>query len=445
MKIIDKLKKLIDLWRKPDQFSFIQPHYFVSEKEMNELRHIIAEMPEDTVAQFEQEIAKVIGDGQAVAMASARMSFYSLLLAINIEAEDEVIIPAFTCSVMVNSILRAGATPVYCDINESTMGPDPKDIKEKTTSRTKMIVAQHSFGIPCEIKDIVEFAHKNNIFLLEDSAITFDSIYHGISVGNWGDAAIFSMDHNKPLNTLIGGILYSKNPVLINKVRGIQENIMSLSDLHQIKLYDQLKKEWKYMYPNKWSKNLLKELIKGKVTETLVKLHVISGSASVFLTNEYRNPAFNYKNDYPYPAKYPPFLAKLGMYCLREWGNEKDRRVHFLKQCINIFIQNKKDHLLPKAYFDANIDIVPLRLIFTCSNTEEIKLRLSKVINVYEFWFLLPIVMCPDPLETLGYNSGDCPGSEKIGRSIINIPCNIVPGWEERLIDILDKIVPLLR
>ena len=48
-------------------------------------------------------------------------------------------------------------------------------------------------------------------------------------------------------------------------------------------------------------------------------------------------------------------------------------------------------------------------------------------------------------LETLGYNSGDCPESEKIGRSIINIPCNTVPGWEKRLFDILHDIVPLLR
>lgn len=55
-------------------------------------------------------------------------------------------------------------------------------------------MAQHSFGIPCDIVDIVELGKKHDIFVMEDCAITLDSSINGIKVGNWGDAAIFSTD-----------------------------------------------------------------------------------------------------------------------------------------------------------------------------------------------------------------------------------------------------------
>ena len=63
-----------------------------------------------------------------------------------------------------------------------------------------MIVAQHSFGIPCEIQPIVNFAKKKNIFLLEDCALTMGSSIKGIKCGNFGDAALFSTDNTKLIN-----------------------------------------------------------------------------------------------------------------------------------------------------------------------------------------------------------------------------------------------------
>ena len=61
---------------------------------------------------------------------------------------DEVIIQASNCSVMVNAVLRIGATPVFADIDINTLGTDPKSVSNLTTSKTKLIGAQHSFGIP---------------------------------------------------------------------------------------------------------------------------------------------------------------------------------------------------------------------------------------------------------------------------------------------------------
>ena len=94
-----------------------------------------------------------------------------------------------------------------------------------------MIVAQHSFGIPCKIDKIKEVANKHGIFLLEDCALTLESKFKKITVGNYGDAALFSFDHTKPLNGFSGGAFftqknyYIKNYNLLTKALKVLQKI----------------------------------------------------------------------------------------------------------------------------------------------------------------------------------------------------------------------------
>ena len=62
-----------------------------------------------------------------------------------------------------------------------------------------MIIAQHNFGIPCQIEEIQKLCIKEKIFLIEDCALTLCSKVNGFLVGNFGDASIYSFDHTKPL------------------------------------------------------------------------------------------------------------------------------------------------------------------------------------------------------------------------------------------------------
>ena len=119
------------------------------------------------------------------------MAFFSLMQSLGIGTGDEVIIPGFTCSVMANAIIRTGAKPVYSDIDADTMGSDASAIERCITPQTKMIVAQHSFGIPCNIDEIADLAKSKGIFLVEDSALALDSRIHGKSVGTLGRCCVF--------------------------------------------------------------------------------------------------------------------------------------------------------------------------------------------------------------------------------------------------------------
>ena len=141
---------------------------------------------------------------------------------------------------MANAIIRAGASPVYADIDPETFGSSAKAIKKVLTSQTKMIVAQHSFGIPCDIQPIVELAQAKNIFLLEDCALTLGSKLNNVVCGNFGNAALFSTDHSKPLNTLTGGLIYTQKKSLYKKLKAVQKNVPPLAKSKQHALWKQL-------------------------------------------------------------------------------------------------------------------------------------------------------------------------------------------------------------
>jgi len=171
----------------------------------------------EIVRAFESSFAAIVGSGEAVSYGSGRMAFYSLMKVLGIGEGDEVILPGFTCSVMVNAILRVGATPIFSDIEEDTFGSEPKSIERSLTARTRMIVAQHTFGYPCDIEAILQIANQSGVFLVEDCATSLGTTVGGRTVGDFAHAAIFSTDHTKPINTLIGGMLYTQDQGLAGK------------------------------------------------------------------------------------------------------------------------------------------------------------------------------------------------------------------------------------
>ena len=204
-------------------YGFIQGHDYLNDEDMDSIKGLVHTESNEVVNEFEFRFAKLIGDGHCVSYAAGRMGFYELMGLLNIRAGDEVILLGSTCSVMCSSVLRRGAIPIYSDIDPRTFGSCPDSIVSCISDRTKMIVAQHSFGIPCNIEKIKAITDERSIFLLEDCALTLGSSVNGISVGNFGDAALFSTDHSKPLNTITGGCIYSTNEKTIESLRHAQQ------------------------------------------------------------------------------------------------------------------------------------------------------------------------------------------------------------------------------
>ena len=114
-----------------------------------------------------------------MAFASARMGFFAIMKVLGINHDDEVILLGSTCSVMVNAVLKIGAKPVFSDIDPNTFGSSLDSIEQCVSTKTKLIVAQHSFGIPCDIEPIIRFARQKNIVVVEDCALSLGSKING--------------------------------------------------------------------------------------------------------------------------------------------------------------------------------------------------------------------------------------------------------------------------
>jgi perosamine synthetase len=412
-------------------FGFNSCHDQLSKTQLVDIKKLVQKKDIQIVNEYETKFIDSIGNGYGFSVASGRMAFYLLLKHLGISENDEVIVLGFTCSVMINAILRVGAKPVYSDVNISSFGSDPKKIEENISSNTKMIVAQHSFGIPCDIKEIVRLGKQHNIFVLEDCALALGSSVSGVQVGNFGDAAIFSTDHSKPLNTLIGGFFYTKNIALFESVKSSIDIIPELSKEHQKNLYRQLvfEKIWHSPRRYKFKKAFL---YYNKVRKKII------GKKLLFMDGD-NGPPDRIQPKYPYPSRLPAFLAQLGMFELERFGIEKKRRVDILKKYLDIFEGSTYRNEISRVYLDEEMQIVPLRFVFTTEKSSELKSKLSALINFSQIWFKNPIIATSYDLEDMGYKNGMCPIGESIGKMIINFPCVIPEEFEDLFFRLLKK------
>lgn len=152
------------------------------------------------------------------------VALYALLKSMGVEQGDEVILQVFTCPAVPSPVVRLGATPVYVDIDPGTFDMDPDKIEAKITEKTKVIIAQHSFGIPAEMDPILAIARKHNLWVVEDTCHALGSKYRGQEVSTFGDAAIYSFGWYKPVVLGVGGAAVVNNPILRPKMEEIYEN-----------------------------------------------------------------------------------------------------------------------------------------------------------------------------------------------------------------------------
>jgi len=136
---------------------------------------------------------------------SGRSAEYEILQAFGIGKGDEVIVQAFTCVAVPNSVVWVGAKPIYADI-DSSLNANVASIEKKITSKTKAIIVQHTFGNPADIEQIVALARKKHLLVIEDCAHALGVEYKNRWVGGWGDAAFFSFGRDKVVSSVFGGI-----------------------------------------------------------------------------------------------------------------------------------------------------------------------------------------------------------------------------------------------
>jgi len=164
------------------------------------------------VAAFEQEAAAYLGVPETVGVGNGTDAIVLVLDAMGIGRGDEVICPAFTFFATAEAIARAGATPVFAEIDPETMNLDPEDVAARITPRTKAIMPVHLFGRPAPLAELATLG----VPLIEDAAQAFgspDIAAHGI-------ASTFSFYPTKNLFGLgDGGLVAVRDEELAERIR----------------------------------------------------------------------------------------------------------------------------------------------------------------------------------------------------------------------------------
>jgi dTDP-4-amino-4,6-dideoxygalactose transaminase len=431
MNNIRKIFGIFSQWFRSPFFGFVQGHGHLTAEDLRGIRALIDQPARRVVADFEAGFASLVGPGQAISYAAGRMGFFDLMRVLGIGAGDEVILLGATCAVMVNAVLRAGATPIFSDIDPNTFGSTADTIQKCISLRTRMIVAQHSFGIPCDIEPIVNLALSRKIFLLEDCALALGSRLGGVAVGNFGDAALFSTDHSKPLNSLIGGLVYTRDAGLAERLRKSQAAQPELPMVIQRALWHRLLIERRYCTPERYGRLGVIDLIAA------IKYRLLR-SVGPFLSDDFGITSGRY---YPYPARLPGFLAALGLLEIKRWPQVSAERKALLRSLLDVASNSCISSRLPKAYMNKCLDIVPLRFVWTQPDGALVRETLGQFIQISWIWFMQPIIATRTSLRDFGYLAGSCPISEQTGPGMVNLPCNVAPDKSIEMVRLLKEFL----
>ena len=168
---------------------------------------------------FEKLVVDYIGRKYGVSFNSGTSALHAILLAYDLKAGDEVIVPSFTFIATANAALFVGAKPVFADVEEGTFGISPSHVQEKITRKTKAIMPIHYGGLPCRIKELREIAKDNDLTLIEDAAESIGASIDGKKVGSFSDAAIFSFCGNKVITTGEGGMVVTDSKKIWERLK----------------------------------------------------------------------------------------------------------------------------------------------------------------------------------------------------------------------------------
>lgn len=175
------------------------------------------------VDQFEKKFSQIfLNKKDCVSTGSGTDSLHLAYLLAGIKKGDEVISPVFTCTATNIPLLYIGAKIKFADIDPNTMNISVSSIKKLITKKTKAIVCVHYGGQPCNMKEILKIAKKNNIIVIEDAAQALGATYYGKKIGSIGDFTTFSFQAIKHITTGDGGMLCFKKSKLIEKAKRLR-------------------------------------------------------------------------------------------------------------------------------------------------------------------------------------------------------------------------------
>jgi len=187
---------------------------------------------------FEMEFAKLMGVRFAIATVNGTAALHTVLVLAGANSDTEILTQPLTFVATLNAIAYTGATPIFIDIDRSTLGLSPEKLADflqqngklssdgttfnkLTGKRILACIPMHTFGHPAKLDLLQKICNQYNIILIEDAAESIGSKYKEQYTGSFGLYGIFSFNGNKTITTGGGGMIITNNEDLAGRAKHI--------------------------------------------------------------------------------------------------------------------------------------------------------------------------------------------------------------------------------
>ena len=172
--------------------------------------------------EFEQAICKYTGSKYAVAVNSGTSALHLAVRALGIERGAEVILPSFGFAALLNVVLQEGLRPRFVDIDPATFNTTPELVAAAISSKTRLVLAVHTFGVPVDVKRIGQVVKasaarrsRRAIHVIEDACEALGTEVKGQKAGTLGEAGLFAFYPNKQITAGEGGVLVTAKKQIV--------------------------------------------------------------------------------------------------------------------------------------------------------------------------------------------------------------------------------------
>ncbi len=181
------------------------------------------------VAQFERDFAAYTGaaENRVAAVNSCTAALHVSMVAAGLPQDAEVLTTAMTFCATANAIIHAGATPVPVDIDPETLNIDIGHAEQQITPQTRAIVPVHFAGRPCDMDELMAFADKHDLVVIEDCAHAIETEWRGKHAGTFGNFGCFSFYATKNVVTGEGGMVLARSSDDIDRIKVLALHGMS--------------------------------------------------------------------------------------------------------------------------------------------------------------------------------------------------------------------------
>ncbi|MBQ7529986.1 DegT/DnrJ/EryC1/StrS family aminotransferase [bacterium] len=187
------------------------------------------------VQSFEKEFATWVGTEYGVGVGNGTDAIQLAIRALDLKADDEVIVPSFTFVASAGAVALAGSRVVFADVDSDNFALNLDSLRRSITPKTKAVVAVHLYGHPAPIKEIKDICKEHNLYLIEDCAQSTGAMIDGQKVGTFGDMACFSFFPSKNLGGIgDGGMVLTSDPKFYETLQMLRGHGSKVRYYHEI-------------------------------------------------------------------------------------------------------------------------------------------------------------------------------------------------------------------